>query len=224
MLSTTFSSSSLESAPPGRGRPFLSLPNSPPASSTLQCSFPDRRKMVERRRPNDAGSHRPWPSFSAASFRRLLLDSMRCGASRRHRAMPPDQQRPLPPRKLGASARRLSELLKSDADDSDDANSSSSSSGGPDEWETRRKMEAFEELCKVVKRLQFEEEKEKRKQAASEVRRLAKDDADARETLAMLGAIPTLVGMLDLHGLLVELGFQIHVLYALLNLGIGNDM
>lgn len=181
--------------------------------------------MVERRPPNEAGSHRPWPSFSAASFRRLLLDSMSCGASRRHRTMSPEQQRPLPPRKLGVSARRLSELLKSAADDdSEDTNSYSSSSGSSGEWEARRKMEAFEELCKVVKLLQFEEEKEKRKQAASEVRRLAKDDADARETLAMLGAIPTLVGMLDMHSLLVELDFQIHVLYALLNLGIGNDM
>lgn len=222
MLPTT--SSSLESLP-GLGHPSpSSIPNSPPASSTLQCSFPDRRKMVKLRRLNGTGSHRPWPSFSAASFRRLLLDSMRCGASRRHRAMSPEQQRPLPPRKLGGSTRRLSELLKSAADDDSGDDSSSSSSGGSDEWETRRKMEAFEELCKVVKRLQFEEEKEKRKVAASEVRRLAKDDADARETLAMLGAIPALVGMLDMHSLLVELDFQVHVLYALLNLGIGNDM
>nr|DAD36371.1 TPA_asm: hypothetical protein HUJ06_007012 [Nelumbo nucifera] len=52
-----------------------------------------------------------------------------------------------------------------------------------------------------------------------DVRRLEKEDTEARATLAMLGAIPPLVGMLDSS----DLDFQIASLYALLNLGTGND-
>ncbi|KAJ1700360.1 hypothetical protein LUZ63_000139 [Rhynchospora breviuscula] len=60
-----------------------------------------------------------------------------------------------------------------------------------------------------------------RREAAVEIRRMAKEDADARETLAMLGAIPPLIGMLDAE---LDLDSQITALYALLNLAIGNDM
>ncbi|XP_043697558.1 U-box domain-containing protein 13, partial [Telopea speciosissima] len=86
------------------------------------------------------------------------------------------------------------------------------------EVETKRKVEVFEELQGVVKRLQFEEGS-LQKEAAVDVRRLAKEDSEARSMLAMLGAIPPLVGMLDSN----DQDFQIASLYALLNLGIGND-
>lgn len=85
--------------------------------------------------------------------------------------------------------------------------------------ETKRKVEALEEAKRVVKELQVEE-LEKRKSAASNVRMRAKEDSEARVTLAMLGAIPPLVAMLDLE----DLDSQIASLYALLNLGIGNDV
>jgi hypothetical protein len=49
---------------------------------------------------------------------------------------------------------------------------------------------------------------------------LCKEDGKARVTLSMLGAIPPLVGMLDLE----DFECQIDALYALLNLGIGNDV
>lgn len=93
------------------------------------------------------------------------------------------------------------------------------------EEETRRKTEALAELQGVVRRLQAyegagrSERDALRREAAMELRRLAKDDAAARETLAMLGAIPTLVEMLDSD----EVGLQVASLYALLNLGIGNN-
>ncbi|CAM8908622.1 unnamed protein product [Rhodiola kirilowii] len=56
--------------------------------------------------------------------------------------------------------------------------------------------------------------------AAREVRRLAKEDLFAIETLAMLGAIPPLVGMLGCD----DESKVIASLYALLNLAIGNDL
>lgn len=62
---------------------------------------------------------------------------------------------------------------------------------------------------------------ERQREAAMEIRRMAKEDAEARETLALLGAIPPLVGMLDAE---LELDSQVAALYAILNLAIGNDM
>ena len=84
--------------------------------------------------------------------------------------------------------------------------------------ETKKKVEALEEFKRVVKELQVEEEENKRK-AASRVRLLTKEDSEARVTLAMLGTIPPLVAMLDFE----DSDSQIAALYALLNLGIGND-
>lgn len=86
---------------------------------------------------------------------------------------------------------------------------------------TRRKVEALERLKRVVRDLQVEE-KGKRTEAATEARLLAKEDSEARGTLAMLGAIPPLVGMLD--DFIGDDDSQIAALYALLNLGIGNDV
>lgn len=95
-----------------------------------------------------------------------------------------------------------------------------SSSETDTEAETKKKVEVLEELKLVAKELQGEDSA-KRKAAASNVRLRAKEDSEARATLAMLGAIPPLVGMLDHHENDAE--SQIASLYALLNLGIGND-
>ena len=53
------------------------------------------------------------------------------------------------------------------------------------------------------------------------MRLLAKEDPEARVTLAMLGAIPPLVSMIDDESRTADA--QIASLYAMLNLGIGND-
>lgn len=85
--------------------------------------------------------------------------------------------------------------------------------------EVEKKIKAFNELQTIAQSLQFGNESVQQK-AAQDVRRLAKDDAQARVTLAMLGAIPPLVGMLDCS----EATMRISVLFALLNLAIGNDL
>ncbi|MQL85422.1 hypothetical protein Taro_017940 [Colocasia esculenta] len=59
-----------------------------------------------------------------------------------------------------------------------------------------------------------------RRGPAEEVRQLAKEDPTAQETLAMIGVIPPLVGMLDSG----DVNVQVATLYALLNLNVGNDM
>lgn len=84
--------------------------------------------------------------------------------------------------------------------------------------ENKKKEEALTELKQVVKDLR-EEDFTKRQIAAARVRSLAKEDSEVRANLAMLGVIPPLVGMLDSEDALS----QIASLYALLNLGIGND-
>ncbi|KAL6002547.1 hypothetical protein ACLOJK_034480 [Asimina triloba] len=173
-------------------------------------------------RSGAAGSFRLWPVLSTAAFRRKLIDTMRCGASCHRReeeevpsvAMSSEQQPQLEAEKRmdssskrnAGGSERLSDLLSSEARES-----------GLDEAEMKRKMVVFEEMRGVVRRLQGAEQ---RREAAMEVRRLAKEDAEARVTLAMLGAIPPLVGMLDSE----DAEFQIAALYGLLNLGIGNDM
>lgn len=78
--------------------------------------------------------------------------------------------------------------------------------------------EALEELKSVVKELQAADSVN-RKAAASIARLRAREDLEARVTLAILGAIPPLVGMLDSE----DVETQIASLYALLNLGIGSD-
>lgn len=85
---------------------------------------------------------------------------------------------------------------------------------------TKKKVEALDELKRVAKELQVEDDSAKRKEAASRVRLLAKEDVEARATLAMLGVIPPLVALLDSADVVA----QIASLYALLNLGIGNDV
>ncbi|KAM4130410.1 hypothetical protein ACJW30_01G099300 [Castanea mollissima] len=166
-----------------------------------------------------AGSHSSiWTSFSGSAFRRKLFNAMSCGGSRHRpesdfvaedRSVSKPSKPPEKPKKV--KSEKLSDLLKM---------AEYSSSETDTDVETKKKVEALEELKLVAKELQGEDSA-KRKAAASNVRLRAKEDSEARATLAMLGAIPPLVGMLDHHESDAE--SQIASLYALLNLGIGND-
>nr|CAB3453388.1 unnamed protein product [Digitaria exilis] len=185
--------------------------------------------MVARCAHVDAGWFRLWPIFSAGALRRKVLEVLTCGgggvagdggggscrgrtAYRSPQRMPRPQPRP--------RSDRLAELLRaeepSDCGDGDDE--------GEADAAAARKVEALEELKGVVGALQAggDEACMSRVEAAMAVRRKAKDDAAAREMLAMLGAIPPLVSMLDEDG---DDGEEVTAaaLYALLNLGIGND-
>lgn len=73
---------------------------------------------------------------------------------------------------------------------------------------------------KEVVKLLVSERNEEVLLGAKKVRELAKEDSEARSNFGLLGAISPLVGMLDFK----DLDSQISALYALLNLGIGNDM
>ncbi|OIW03094.1 hypothetical protein TanjilG_07246, partial [Lupinus angustifolius] len=86
--------------------------------------------------------------------------------------------------------------------------------------ETKKKEDELEELKRLVNELQ--QDARRRVDAAATVRQVAKEDVKVRETLAMLGVIPPLVAMLDYH-YDEEEEDRVHSLYALLNLGIGND-
>ena len=85
-----------------------------------------------------------------------------------------------------------------------------------------RKVTALEELKGIVGVLLPGGGECMSRVEAAAMRRKAKDAAAAREMLAMLGAIPPLVAMLDEGG---GGGEEVTdaALYALLNLGIGND-
>ncbi|XP_074556409.1 U-box domain-containing protein 45-like [Curcuma longa] len=168
--------------------------------------------MAKCARSQPAG-FRLWPSsFSPALLTRRLLEAVTCGASRaRENHNGPIALRPFPGR-----PGRLIELLQEDA--------SESSSDEAGDVEGQLKVEAFEELQRVVARLQLDgrnADGDGRGEAAAEARRLAKDEPEARETLAMLGAIPPLVALLDFDD---SAGALIDALYALLNLGIGNEL
>ncbi|KAG1362704.1 putative U-box domain-containing protein 13 [Cocos nucifera] len=122
-----------------------------------------------------------------AVFHRKLLEAMMCGVSthrwKRGAAFGSPKQRST------NRSERLAELLRAEV-----------LLAGSDEAlaETRWRIVVFEELQRMVRRLQFgggdNVGGDRRKEVAGEVRRLAKDDAEARRTLAMLGAIPPLIG------------------------------
>ncbi|KAI3494553.1 hypothetical protein L1887_40685 [Cichorium endivia] len=156
--------------------------------------------------------------------RRKIIDTMRCGGGGyRHRdtVESPVMEKPKEERK-GSECRsdaikvnnncksrkseKLSELLRM------------SELLEEEEEEVKKKVAALEELKLVVKGLQCGGDVELLS-GAKDIRRLAKENSDARTTLALLGAIPPLVAMLDSD----DLDSQIAALYALLNLGIGND-
>ncbi|EPS64193.1 hypothetical protein M569_10585, partial [Genlisea aurea] len=90
-----------------------------------------------------------------------------------------------------------------------------------------RKERILEELKTAARKLQMAAREAEAAEAATEVRRLAKDDAQARTTLALLGVVPPLVGLLDAaaeaEGTAAAYCSQIASLYALLNLSIANN-
>lgn len=180
--------------------------------------------MVARCAHADAGGFRIWPIFSAASLRRKVLEVLACGGgggggdgggSCRGRTAYRSPQRIPRPR---PRSDRLAELLRAEqpSECSDEAEAEAEAAA--------RKVEALEELKGVVGALRDGggDGCMSRVEAAMAVRSKAKDDAGAREMLAMLGAIPPLVAMLDEGG---DVGEDVTTaaLYALLNLGIGND-
>ncbi|XP_050219739.1 U-box domain-containing protein 7 [Mercurialis annua] len=169
---------------------------------------------------SDSSHHfRLWSS----SFRRTILDAVSCGGSSRYRHHEDDfastttatttttvtSATNVSEKKIGrvknGKSEKLSDLL--------------SIAEAESEIETIKKVEVLEELKSVVKELQLENESVKKESAASRVRLLAKEDCGVRVTLAMLGAIPPLVAMLDFD----NVDLHIASLYALLNLAIGND-
>ncbi|XP_021739508.1 U-box domain-containing protein 4-like [Chenopodium quinoa] len=166
---------------------------------------------------------RLWNSFSL----RKLLATVSCGGAAISKPQKPKNShhsntqinKPSPPTN-GSSSRagsgKLADLLN--------LSSSSCSSERREKVEqnvedVKKKEERLEELRMAVKLLHSEE----RENGAKFVRSFAKEDAEARSTLAMLGAIPPLVAMLDNDNDDDDQPL-IQALYALLNLGIGNDL
>ncbi|GFQ07624.1 U-box domain-containing protein 13 [Phtheirospermum japonicum] len=131
----------------------------------------------------------------------LLIDSVRCGRGLQRPSNPKKQQQ--------TGSEKLSELLKQ------------AEWWENDQEEVRKKEEALQRLKNVANKLQQEEEISMVLDGAAEVRRLAKDDPEARTTLALLGVIPPLVALLDSQD--PTFHSQIAALYALLNLAITND-
>ncbi|KAL9442892.1 hypothetical protein AB3S75_016287 [Citrus x aurantiifolia] len=177
---------------------------------------------------------RLWTAFSGAAFRRKIFDAVSCGGSSRYgREILDDEGISLPTPK--AKTEMESRGVDSEKGNGRKPEKQKEAKGcvskseklldllnlaeGEAASEIKKKEEALEELKIVVKDLQSENE-EQRREAASKVRSLAKENSETRVTLAMLGAIPPLAGMLDFQ--LVD--SQISALYALLNLGIGNDL
>lgn len=161
--------------------------------------------LILHRIPSASSSSTSLNSFSRSTFRRLILDAISCGGSSRHqRELQQDEDKTtIGGDDLATKSEKLCDLLNLT------------------KMETK-KEETLEILKRVAKDLQAEEtEREKKVMAASEVRLLAKDDAEARVTLAMLGAIPPLVSMIDDSQKNEDA--LIAYLYALLNLAIGND-
>ncbi|XP_052208885.1 U-box domain-containing protein 7-like [Diospyros lotus] len=178
----------------------------------------DVGSLVLDHRPAGGGNSRLWASFSGASFRRIIVDAMRCGGggskpsveAPRECVPKQEEKKKKKEKKKNAGSEKLSELLRM----------SESSEGEPEgegatAEEVKKKVEALEEMKAVVKRLQNDDVLA----AAIDVRRLTKEDSEARTNLALLGAIPSLVGLLDSE----DVDAQIASLYALLNLAIGND-
>ncbi|KAK2392061.1 U-box domain-containing protein [Trifolium repens] len=156
----------------------------------------------------------------SALFRRIIFDALSCGGTSRHRNHHREEAvscvSSVSTANLAAGSHKEKQQVREEKQEkklSDILNIQ------VHEIEAEsKKEEILTELKQVVKELR-EEDSTKRRIAAARVRSLAKDDSEARGTLAMLGAISPLVGMLaseDLHS-------QIDSLYALLNLGIGND-
>ncbi|KAG9155978.1 hypothetical protein Leryth_012054 [Lithospermum erythrorhizon] len=191
---------------------------------------------------NGGGNFKIW-----SSLRCMILDTMRCGGGKNHHhTKKPNifyeekysktkensnidkdskiQEKPIVAKAitLGESLRsevkreKLSELLSvpelSDLEAEEKERQK--------EVVVMKKMEALEHFKKVVNGLS-QCQNDMVLEAAMEVRRLTKEDFEARTTLALLGAIPPLVALLEVE--VLQSSSQIEALYALLNLSINND-
>ncbi|KAL3497297.1 hypothetical protein ACH5RR_040029 [Cinchona calisaya] len=190
------------------------------------------------------GGRRQFKLWSA-SLRRIIIETVRCGTRPKHNTTkstikePEPEPEPEPKPKANSDPITLRSELESGTTNTTNSTTASGSDKLLDllrlsEWSekendddeeevVKRKVDALEELKRLVKNLQTSQEENglvNVVEGAREVRRLTKDDSQARTTLAMLGAIPPLVVLLDAPP---DLGSQIAALYALLNLGIGND-
>jgi len=175
--------------------------------------------------PTFSHHFRLWNSLSLASLRRLIFHAVSCGGATsryNHRrrstfneddtedfsssaASSFDKRQQTQTSKPNVKSEKLSDLLNMAEMETEE--------------EAKKKEEALEKLKKLVKDLHEEDDSVKRREAASTVRMLAKENLEVRGTLSMLGAIPPLVAMLESK----DVDSQIASLYALLNLGIGND-
>jgi Armadillo/beta-catenin-like repeat len=154
--------------------------------------------------------------FSAAILRRKLLEALTCGRC----SLSSQKRVKTATLNLVIKSERLGELI------TEEPSESVSDEAEVVQMEMKSDQE-LEEYQRVVAALHAYSSNagdagvDRRREAAMEIRRMAKEDAEARETLAMLGAIPPLVGMLDAE---LEPDSQVAALYAILNLAIGNDM
>ncbi|KAK4786466.1 hypothetical protein SAY86_003155 [Trapa natans] len=163
-------------------------------------------------------------SLSATALRRKLLCLISCGGSSSHSRR---QRCDSNSDKIPENAQECKQLTECDEARSENLcdllNLAEIREKRDGEAEARQKADALEKLKRVVTELQCGDcgdGGDKSKNAARDVRSIAKENAEARAMLAMLGAIPPLVGMLDSE----DVDSQIAALYALLNLGIGNDV
>ncbi|XP_068304498.1 U-box domain-containing protein 7-like [Pyrus communis] len=199
--------------------------------------------VLDRPTTTSSGHSRLWTSFSGASFRRKIFDAISCGGSSRYRHRDGDNEAtPISLPTLPAtgattirsvtietatthSQQKVKEAEKAEkpkvkSEKLSDLLNLAEFSEAENDAATKKKVEELEELKRVAKDLQAEDDTAKRKEAASKVRLHAKEESEARATLAMLGVIPPLVALLDSD----DVVSQIASLYALLNLGIGNDV
>lgn len=176
--------------------------------------------------------------FSGSTFRRIIFDAISCGGSSRFRRNlreeEADDEDKTDSTKTNIATSNPKSATIGEENLSPDGfvkepektlcdllNATEMETGV--ETETKEEEETMVIMNRVVRDLQSEcgdDGGKKIAAAASEVRLLAKDDTEARVTLAMLGAIPPLVNMIDDSP---TEDAQIASLYALLNLGIGND-
>ncbi|KAI4380988.1 hypothetical protein MLD38_007108 [Melastoma candidum] len=184
------------------------------------------RKRQKKMPPSEMGSTTTSTSFGSLSsfLRRHLL----CGSSwkpppgcrRSHPALIPCEFPPPPP-PVSSTPHKSDKLLHlldlADIHERQEI-----------EEETRRKVDSLDSLKEVVSYLQchydgangdYHDDGRRKKEGAIRVRLLSKEDGEARSMLAMLGAIPPLVGMIDCD----DDEATINALYALLNLGIANE-
>lgn len=189
-----------------------------------------------------SGYHfRLWSTFSRSAFRRKILNAVSCGGSSRYRHELREEEKEersyvtvTTEKKSTVKANTIAAALNGAAFEEKGKKSEKlcdllNLAEVEADVETKMKEEALDALKRVVGELQAAAAREvddggecrKKVAAASEVRLLAKEDPEARVTLAMLGAIPPLVSMIDDESR--DADARIASLYALLNLGIGND-